>query len=116
MDQGDIDQGFAVSGAPFVILTHATIAPEPEGALHDPAIGQLDEARLAIAVLDDIQDATQERQGPLDQVPGLGPIGPHLVSSRGSTPASAPAPTRPQCDPGSWPHAPPLRAPVPACP
>ena len=77
MDHGQVDHGFAAFRERFVVLAQTAITTEPsKGSLDDPTLGQNLKAGHIVAAFDDLQNPGAQFLGPLDQVPGVSPIGP----------------------------------------
>jgi hypothetical protein len=83
MDHGQVDHGFAAFRQRLVVLAQPTIAPEPsKGSLDDPTLGQNPKARHIIAAFDDLQDPVSQFPCPVDQFPGVSPVGPDQLEAR----------------------------------
>lgn len=77
MRHGQVDHCLAAFGEHLVVLAQASVSLEPpEGAFHDPSLGQDHEARHVVAALDDFQNPAPELSRPVDQLSGIAAIGP----------------------------------------
>jgi len=83
MDHDQVDHRFAAFRQRLVVLAQTAIAAEPsEGSLDNPTLGQNLEAGHVVAAFDDLQDPVAQFSCPVDQFPGVSPIGPDQLEPR----------------------------------
>ncbi len=80
MDHGQVNDCFAAVRERLVVLAQTTIPTEPrKRAFDDPTLGQNLEAGHIVAAFDDLQDPVAQFLCPLDQFPGVAPVGPNQL-------------------------------------